>query len=100
MVLTAHLQPEDAWTCVTEMAARATGLPPTRIAAGEPADLIAVPASSLREAIAMGGPGRRVWRRGVEVNDAAMPPSAPRPPSSPASPGAPATFGSSGAPSP
>ena len=42
MVLTAHLQPEDAWTCVTEMAARATGLPPARIAAGEPADLIAV----------------------------------------------------------
>jgi cytosine deaminase len=94
MVLTAHLPPEDAWLCVTEMAARATGLPPARIAAGEPADLIAVPASSLREAIAMGGPARRVWRRGVEVSPGAPAPSSP-PPSSPA---APATSGSSGAP--
>ena len=95
MVLTSHLQPEDAWVCVTEMAARATGLAPARIAAGEPADLIAVPASSLREAIAMGGPGRRVWRRGREVTAGAAPPS----PASPSSPAARARFGSSVAPS-
>jgi cytosine deaminase len=68
MVLTAHLQPDEAWACVTEMAARATGVAPTRIAPGEPADLIAVPAASLREAMASGAPGRRVWRRGVEVS--------------------------------
>ncbi len=67
MVLTAHLQPAEAWEFVTDRAAVATGRPPTRIAAGEPADLIAVPARSLREAIATGAPGRRVWRRGVEV---------------------------------
>jgi len=95
MVLTAHLQPEDAWACVTEMAARATGRPPARIAAGEPADLIAVPAASLREAIAMGAPGRRVWRDGVEVTGGGTPPS----PASP-SPAARATSGSSAAPSP
>jgi cytosine/creatinine deaminase len=95
MVLTTHLQPEDAWACVTEMAARSIGLAPARVAAGEPADLIAVPASSLREAVAMGGPGRRVWRRGEEVSAVAAQPS-PAPPSSPA---AAATSGSNAAPS-
>jgi cytosine deaminase len=94
MVLTAHLQPDEAWACVTELSARATGLPPARIAAGEAADLIAVPASSLREAIAMGGPARRVWRQGVEVTAGGRPPS----PASPSSPAAPATSGWRGAP--
>jgi cytosine deaminase len=84
MVLTSHLQPEEAWACVTEMAARAAGVAPTTIAAGQPADLIAVAASSLREAIAMGGPHRRVWIAGVEVNGRLAPPSAPRPAASPA----------------
>jgi cytosine/creatinine deaminase len=67
MVLTTHLQPEDAWRCVTSDAARATGRAPASIAPGQPADLIAVPASSLREAMATGAPVRRVWRRGVEL---------------------------------
>ncbi len=67
MVLVAHLQPEEAWASVTERAALATGRVAARIAAGEPADLIAVPAGSLREAIATGAPNRRVWRRGVET---------------------------------
>jgi cytosine/creatinine deaminase len=70
MVLVAHLQPAEAWSYVTERAALATGRPPARIAAGEPADLIVVPARSLREAIATGAPGRRVWRRGVELTSA------------------------------
>jgi cytosine deaminase len=66
MVLTAHLQPEDAWACVTDHAAVATGRAPATIAPGQPADLIAVPAASLREAMAFGAVDRRVWRRGVE----------------------------------
>ena len=99
MVLTAHLQPEEAWACVTEMAARATGVAPARIAAGEPADLIAVPAASLREAIAMGAPARRVWRHGVEVTAGAALPS-PASPSSPGAAAARATSGSLAAPSP
>ena len=75
MVLVAHLQPDAAWRYVTERAALATDRPPTRIAAGEPADLIAVRARSLREAIATGGPGRRVWRRGVEITPSAGAPA-------------------------
>jgi cytosine/creatinine deaminase len=70
MVLVAHLDPSEAWAYVTERAALATGRPPARIAPGEPADLIAVPARSLREAIATGAPRRRVWRRGVEITSA------------------------------
>jgi cytosine deaminase len=64
MVWTAHLSPADAWAAVTEMASRATGRTPLAIAVGAPADLIAVPAASLREAIASGAPGRLVWHDG------------------------------------
>jgi cytosine deaminase len=73
MVLVSHLQPAEAWAYVTDRAALATGRAPARIAVGQPADLIAVPARSLREAIATGAPGRRVWRRGVEVTSASAP---------------------------
>ena len=66
-VLAAHMQPEDAWSAVTSWSAAATGRTPRTIAPGEPADLIAVPAGSLREAIATGAPTRRVWRRGALV---------------------------------
>ena len=64
MVWTAHLSPADAWASVTERAAIAVGRSRPAIAVGEPADLIAVPAASLREAMAMGAPRRIVWRRG------------------------------------
>ena len=67
MVWTAHLSPADAWACVTEMAARALGRPPLAIAVGAPADLMAVPVASLREAIASGAPRRTVWHHGHRV---------------------------------
>lgn len=66
-VLAAHLVPGEAWTAVTASSALATGRPPATIAPGQPADLIAVPAASLREAIATGAARRRVWRRGALV---------------------------------
>jgi cytosine deaminase len=66
-VLAAHLQPDEAWAAVTTWAAAATARPARSVAPGEPADLIAVPAGSVREAIATGAPRRRVWRRGVEL---------------------------------
>ena len=66
-VLAAHLLPDEAWSAVTSWAAAATGRPAAGIAVGAPADLIAVPATSVREAIATGAPQRRVWRRGVPV---------------------------------
>ena len=64
MVLTAHLQPVDAWNTVSEASARATGFGPATVASGAPADLLAVRAGSLREAIAFGPADRILWRAG------------------------------------
>jgi cytosine deaminase len=68
MVWTAHLSPADAWAAVTEMSARATGRTPPAVAVGAPADLIAVPVTSLREAIASGAPRRTVWHHGRRMS--------------------------------
>ncbi len=65
MVLTAHLSPAEAWTTVTDEASRAVGrTPPPVVAPGAPADLLAVRAGSLREAIAFAPLDRIVWRHG------------------------------------
>ncbi len=64
MVLTTHLQTDDAWAAVSDQAARAIGLGAAGIEPGAPADLLAVRARSLREAIAFGPPDRIVWRAG------------------------------------
>jgi cytosine deaminase len=64
MVMTAHLSPADAWSTVTDEARRAVGREAVGVVAGAPADLFAVRAGSLREAIAVGPPDRIVWRRG------------------------------------
>jgi cytosine deaminase len=66
-VLAAHLLPDEAWSAVTSWSAAATGRPGAGIEVGAAADLIAVPATSVREAIATGAPQRRVWRRGIPV---------------------------------
>ena len=67
MVLTSHLLPLDAWATVTENAATATGAPPVAIAPGSSGDLVAVRATTVREAIAFGPNDRMVWRRGRTV---------------------------------
>ncbi len=64
MIMTSHLLADDAWRTVTDAASAATGRAAPRIAVGHPADLLAVAASSLREAIAFGPSRRLVWRRG------------------------------------
>lgn len=69
MVMAGHLLPADAWAAVSTEARRAIGhgdgLGACGIAAGEPADLLAVPAATVREAIAFGPAPRRTWRHGV-----------------------------------
>ncbi len=67
MIMTSHLLPHDAWSTVTTTAAIATGAPPGEIAPGSPADLVAVRAATVREAIAFGPNDRMVWRRGHTV---------------------------------
>ena len=64
MVLTTHLLPAEAWQTVTGEAAAAIGLDRQALAVGQPADLIAVRAGSLREALAFGPADRIVWRAG------------------------------------
>jgi cytosine deaminase len=67
LVMAGHLQPDDAFAAVTTRAAAAIGRPPMAVEAGAPADLVAIPAASVREAVAMGPPGRLVVHRGRVV---------------------------------
>lgn len=64
MVTVAHLLPDDALTTVTAAARVAVGKAPGAIEQGARADLIAVPASSVREAIALGPQPRFVTSGG------------------------------------
>ncbi len=67
LVLAAHLGPEEAWHLVTDGARSAMGLPQAGPRVGARADLLAVPASSLVEAIAIAPADRVVLRAGVVV---------------------------------
>ncbi|HWL44602.1 MAG TPA: amidohydrolase family protein [Ilumatobacter sp.] len=69
MVMAAHLLPGDAWRSVSTEAAAVLGRPGAAgIRAGAPADLLAVPASTEREAIAFAPPERRRWMAGPVVS--------------------------------
>jgi cytosine deaminase len=69
MVLTCHLSPAEAWDAVSVEASRAIGGERRGIETDAPADLLAVRADSVREAIAWAPAERRRWRRGVEQHD-------------------------------
>jgi cytosine deaminase len=58
LITAGHLSPEAAYAAVSARARAAMGLPEVRVEAGRPAELLAVEASSVREAIA--APGGRV----------------------------------------
>ncbi len=70
MVMTAHLQPHEAWASVTDNAARILRRDTLSVAPGERADLLAVRAATVREAIAFGPNDRMVWHRGRTVPSA------------------------------
>jgi cytosine/creatinine deaminase len=67
MVLAAHDRPAAAWDSVSSEVRRVLGRAQGTIAAGQVADLVAVPATTLRQAIADAPQLRRVFRRGIEV---------------------------------
>lgn len=67
MLLTSHLLAEQAWASVTTNAARATSAATVEVSVGASADLLAVRAATVREAIAFGPEDRMVWRRGRTV---------------------------------
>ncbi|MBS1888670.1 MAG: amidohydrolase family protein [Actinobacteria bacterium] len=67
LTLAAHLDPERAYACVSERARAAMGLEPVRIEAGAPAELLAIRAGSVREALATATEDRVVVHRGRVV---------------------------------
>jgi cytosine/creatinine deaminase len=73
MIATCHLLPQDALSSIGEHAHRVLGLEPPSVRLGALADLVAIPATSVREAIAFGPSGRRVWRRGHLIIDGTTP---------------------------
>ena len=62
-----HLTPEDWLDAITDAPARALGLTPSRIAPGEPADFLILPAPTLSEGLARPGAQRQVWRQGTPL---------------------------------
>ncbi|MDH3753114.1 MAG: amidohydrolase family protein [Acidimicrobiia bacterium] len=64
LVMAGHRSPDEAYAMVSNNARRAMGLPVVSFAAGDPADVVAIDAPSIRGAIADAPMSRRVYRRG------------------------------------
>lgn len=67
MVMTSHLTPSEAWDAVSTNSARLMRSEGVSVAPGDRADLVAVRAATVREAIAFGPNDRMVWHRGRTV---------------------------------
>lgn len=67
LVMAAHLRPEDAYGAVSAAVRQALGLPAVAVAVGSPAELLAVRARTVREAIAFAPADRLVVHRGKVV---------------------------------
>jgi cytosine deaminase len=68
MVMAGHQLPEVAYESVSTEARRVLGLAPAGLTPGASADLVAVRAATVREAVAFGPPGRLVIRHGHVVS--------------------------------
>lgn len=64
LVAAAHLSPEAAYAAVSARARRVLGLPPIAVEEGSRADLLAIRARSIGEAVASADPDRWVFRAG------------------------------------
>lgn len=73
MIATCHLLPDDALQMVSGHAHGVLGMSAPGVRPGSVADLVAVPAATVREAIAFGPSGRQVWRRGQLLIDGTTP---------------------------
>ena len=67
MVTCGHLAPEEALESVSAAARAALGLPPVGLSPGAPADLVAMPAADVLEALGAAPAQRTVWRAGRVV---------------------------------
>jgi cytosine deaminase len=68
LVMAGHLLPDEAYDAVSTMARDVLGLPPVCIEPGCPAELLAVKASGVREAVAMAPADRVVIHQGRVVS--------------------------------
>jgi len=64
MVMAGHVQPDDAFAMVSSAVRSTLGHDPVSVSVGDAADLVAIDAPSVREAIADAPMSRRVYRRG------------------------------------
>ena len=69
MIATAHLLPDQALDAVTSQVYAALGREMPELEVGRPANLVALPCVTVREAIAFGPSHRRVWHRGRRVGE-------------------------------
>ena len=70
MVMAGHRLPDDAYDMVSNTARRVMGLAPVGFEPGDPADMVAIDAPSVRGAVADAPMSRRVYRRGRLVASA------------------------------
>ena len=68
MVMASHQSIQNAVDMVTVDAHSAISNSPTRLEVGAKANLVAIPATNVREAIAMGPPDRKVVYGGVVID--------------------------------
>jgi cytosine deaminase len=64
LVMAAHRRPDFAYDMVSEAGRRVLGRPDVSVAPGAPADLVAIDASSVRDAVASAAGSRTVVRAG------------------------------------
>jgi cytosine deaminase len=64
LVMAAHLDASDAYELVTNASRVAMGLEPVSVAPGSPAELLAIKAATVREAVASAPGTRRVFHEG------------------------------------
>jgi cytosine deaminase len=69
LVSAGHLTAARAYELVSTAARAVLGLPPAALGTGDVADLLAIRAAGLEEAVASGTEDRMVWRRGRLIAD-------------------------------
>lgn len=69
LVMASHETAQDAYNLVSENASQVVHREKTSIAIGQPANLVAIPATTVRESIAMGPPDRIVVYGGVVMTE-------------------------------
>src|SRR6266516_4258499 len=94
LVAAGHLSPEEAYRAVSASSRAVRGLPEVRVEAGFPAELLAIRAASVQEAVATASPERVVVHQGRVVARTALSRELPLRVEAPAAAGRPAGSGS------